>query len=298
MEKRKTLVVVSISACVIAVAIAGAYMTGIFESEIPEKQTLRIGLTPYEAQLEIEPWKRYLERELNMNVEIFTPTDYTAVIEAMRAKKIDVAFFGPFSYVQAAERANAEAIVTGGTDTGEVATYHSRIIAHKDSGLKNIDDLKEHANEVTFAFVDPASTSGYLIPRGYLLSIGVDSDKDFKECMFAGGHDAVGLSVKSEKVDAGVMKDISYNRMIDSGALTPEEVIVIWESDPIPKPPIAVRGDMDPELKKRIQQAFVDMPKKDQEAMKMCPGKHKWHIAIEDSTYDYIRNIAKALEHI
>jgi len=306
MKKGKTLVVVSISACAIAaVVVAGAYMTGIFESGNPGKQTLKIGLIPAEDQLDMlkkfEPVERYLERELDVNVETFTATDYSAVIEAMRAKKIDIAYFGPFSYVLAAERANAEAIVTGGTDTGEVATYHSRIITHKDSGLNSIDDLKEHANEVTFAFVDPASTSGNLIPRGYLLSIGIDLDKDFKECMFAGGHDAVGLSVKSKNVDAGAMYDIGYNRLIDSGAITPEEVIVIWESDPIPKSPVAVRGDLDPALKKRIQQDFVDMPKKDPGAMKTFESKwekNKWYIAIDDSTYDYIRGIAKALGYI
>lgn len=305
MEKGKILVVASISACVIAVAVASACMAGIFGMENPEEPTLRLGLIPTEDQLEMlrkfEPAKAYLERVLDMPVETFTATDYTAVIEAMRAKKIDVAYFGPFSYVLATERADAEAIVTGGTDTGDVATYHSCIVTHKDSGLKNIDDLKEHANEVTFAFVDPASTSGNLIPRGYLLSIGIDPDTDLKECMFAGGHDAVGLSVKSKKVDAGAMYDIGYNRLIDSGAITPEEVIVIWESDPIPKSPIAVRGDLDLALKERIQQAFVDMPEKDPEAMKTFESKwekNKWYIAIDDSTYDYVRNIAIALGYI
>lgn len=278
MEKGKILVVASISVCVIVVvAVTGAYIAGTFESGNPDKETLKIGLIPTEDQLEMlkkfEPAKAYLERELDMPAETFMATDYTAVIEAMRAKKIDIAYFGPFSYVLATERANAEAIVTGGTDTGDVATYHSCIVTHKDSGLKNIDDLKEHANEVTFAFVDPASTSGNLIPRGYLLSIGIDPDTDLKECMFAGGHDAVGLSVKSQKVDAGAMYDIGYNRLIDSGAITPEEVIVIWESDPIPKSPIAVRGDLDPVLKEKIQQAFVDMPEKDPEAMKTFESK-------------------------
>lgn len=306
MEKGKILVVASISVCVIVVvAVTGAYIAGTFESGNPDKETLKIGLIPTEDQLEMlkkfEPAKAYLERELDMPAETFMATDYTALTEAMRAKKIDVAYFGPFSYVLATERANAEAIVTGGTDTGDVATYHSCIVTHKDSGLKNIDDLKEHANEVTFAFVDPASTSGNLIPRGYLLSIGIDPDTDLKECMFAGGHDAVGLSVKSKKVDAGAMYDIGYNRLIDSGAITPEEVIVIWESDPIPKSPIAVRGDLDPVLKGKIQQAFVDMPEKDPEAMKTFESKwekNKWYIAIDDSTYDYVRNIAIALGYI
>ena len=239
--------------------------------------TLKIGLIPTEDQIEMlqkfGPVQEYLETELGMKIETFTATDYTSVIEAMRADKIDVAFFGPFSYVLAAEQAEAEAIVTGGTETGDVATYHSCIVTHPDSGITCIDDLLANASEITFSLVDPASTSGNLIPRGYLLSMGVDPDTDFKTCMFAGGHDASGLAVKSGNVDAGAMYDIRYNRLTESGAATPEDLIVIWTSDPIPKSPIAVRGDLDPRLKKRIQQAFVDMPEKDPEAMKAFESK-------------------------
>lgn len=267
--------------------------------------TLKIGLIPTEDQIEMlkkfGPVQEYLETELGMNIETFTATDYTSVIEAMRADKIDVAFFGPFSYVLAAKQAEAEAIVTGGTETGDVATYHSCIVTHPDSGITCIDDLLANASEITFSFVDPASTSGNLIPRGYLLSMGVDPDTDFKTCMFAGGHDASGLAVKSGNVDAGAMYDIGYKRLIESGAATPDDLIVIWTSDPIPKSPIAVRGDLDPALKKRIQQAFVDMPEKDPEAMKAFESKwekNKLYVAIDDSTYEYVRGIGKSLGYI
>jgi phosphonate transport system substrate-binding protein len=275
------------------------------ETKTSEKPILRIGLIPAEDQLDMlkkfDPVSKYLETELGMEVETFTATDYSSVIEAMRSDKIDVAFFGPFSYVLASERAGAEAIVTGGTKTGEVATYQSCIITHPDSGINSIEDLKNNASEITFSFVDPASTSGNLIPRGYLLSIGIDPDKDFKACMFAGGHDASGLAVKSRNVDAGAMYDIGYNRLIESGAITSDEVIVIWKSDPIPKSPVAVRNDLDPELKKKIQQAFVDMPVKDPEAMKTFESKwekNELYVAIDDSTYEYIRGIGRSLGYI
>lgn len=275
------------------------------ETETSEESILRIGLIPSEDQLDMlkkfDPVSKYLETELGMEVKTFTATDYSSVIEAMRSDKIDVAFFGPFSYVLAAERAGAEAIVTGGTKTGEVATYQSCIITHPDSGINSIDDLKNNASDITFSFVDPASTSGNLIPRGYLLSVGIDPDKDFKACMFAGGHDASGLAVKSKNVDAGAMYDIGYNRLIDSGAITPDEVIVIWKSDPIPKSPVAVRNDLDPELKKKIQQAFVDMPQKDPEAMKTFESKwekNEMYVAIDDSTYEYVRGIGRSLGYI
>ncbi|MGP8321561.1 MAG: phosphonate ABC transporter substrate-binding protein [Methanosarcinaceae archaeon] len=281
--------------------------SGCFDSETKtsEKPILRIGLIPAEDQIDMlkkfDPVNKYLETELGMEIETFTATDYSSVIEAMRSDKIDVAFFGPFSYVLAVEQAGAEAIVTGGTKTGEVATYKSCIITHPDSGINSIDDLKNNASEITFSFVDPASTSGNLIPRGYLLSIGIDPDTDFKTCMFAGGHAASGLAVKSKNVDAGAMYDIGYSRLIDSGAITPEEVIIIWKSDPIPKSPVAVRNDLDPELKKKIQQAFVDMPQKDPEAMKTFESKwekNELYVAIDDSTYEYVRGIGRSLGYI
>jgi phosphonate transport system substrate-binding protein len=268
-------------------------------------QTLRIGLIPADDMQALlrafDPVQKYLETTLSMKIQAFTATDYTSVVEAMRSRKIDVAYFGPFSYILAAKRANAEAIVTGGTPEGKVDSYYSYIVTGKKSGLKSIDDLKKNTSKISFAWVDVASTSGNLVPRGYLMSIGINPDKDFKASTFAGGHDAVGLAVKSGRVAAGAMNDVTYNRMIESGALKADEIVVLWKSDPIPKSPIAVRGDMDPALKMKIQQAFVDMPKKDPEAFKVFEAmweKNTVYIPINDSTYEYIREMGKAQGYI
>ncbi len=287
--------------------IAASYlMTCAYAADNSANQPLRIGLVPSDDMVEIlekfQPVQDYLENELGMEIETFRATDYSAVVEAMRSGKLDVAYFGPFSYILAAERANASAIIAGGDNaTGEVGSYHSLIIANKKSGINSIDDLKAKSKETTFAFVDPASTSGNLIPRGYLFSEGIDPDKDFKESIFAGGHDAVGLAVQSGKVHAGAIYDTGFNRMVDSGALNPEEVTIIWTSEPIPKSPLAVRGDMDPELAKRIQQAFLDMPTKDPAAMESFESKwekNAFYVPVNDSTYEYLREMAKAQGYI
>ncbi len=267
----------------ILLASAASYLMAFaYAADSSDDQPLRIGLVPSDDMVEIlekfQPVQDYLESELGMQIETFRATDYSAVVEAMRSGKIDVAYFGPFSYILAAERANATAIIAGGDNaTGKVGSYHSLIIANKKSGITSTDDLLARSRETTFAFVDPASTSGNLIPRGYLFSEGIDPDKDFKESIFAGGHDAVGLAVKSGKVDAGAIYDTGFERMVDSGALNPEEITVIWTSEPIPKSPLAVRGDMDPELVEMIQQAFLDM---------------------HDSTYGYLREMARAQGYI
>lgn len=268
-------------------------------------KVLRLALIPAEDIEEMiqafAPAKQYLEKELGMKIEEFKATDYTAVVEAMRSKKIDVAYFGPFSYVLAAKRANAKAIIGGSEGDGKLATYHSIFITHRDNGLKTMEDVKAKAKQLTVSFVDPASTSGHLIPRGGLEAMGIQVDKDFKEIIFAGGHDASVLAVKARKVDLGATWEGVLQRVIDKGLTTKEEVQVIWKSAPIPRSPVAVRGDLDGSLIQKIQQAFLDMPQKAPEAFKQFEAKwekNKGYVKVNDSDYDYIRQIAIKLGKI
>jgi phosphonate transport system substrate-binding protein len=268
-------------------------------------KVLRLALIPAEDIEEMiqafAPAKQYLEKELGMKIEEFKATDYTAVVEAMRSKKIDVAYFGPFSYVLAAKRANAKAIIGGSEGDGKLATYHSIFITHRDNGLKTMEDVKAKAKQLTVSFVDPASTSGHLIPRGGLEAMGIQVDKDFKEIIFAGGHDASVLAVKARKVDLGATWEGVLQRVIDKGLTTKEEVQVIWKSAPIPRSPVAARGDLDGSLIQKIQQAFLDMPQKAPEAFKQFEAKwekNKGYVKVNDSDYDYIRQIAIKLGKI
>jgi phosphonate transport system substrate-binding protein len=265
-------------------------------------QVLRLALVPAEDIVEMmnrfEPARQYLEKELGIRIEMFKALDYTAVIEAMRAKKLEIAYFGPFSYVLAAERANAQAIVAGGDAAGNLSVYHSIMITHKDSGLQNIDDVKARAAELTLSFVDPASTSGYLIPKGYMESIGIDVEQAFKEVVFAGGHDASILAVHARKVDFGATWEGPFQRAIAGGVIKGDDVRVIWKSDPIPRSPVAVRGDLDPALIKRIQQAFLDMPKKAPEAFAQWEGlweRNESYVAVTGAEYEFIKQVAKGL---
>lgn len=266
---------------------------------------LRMALIPAEDIEEMikafEPAKQYLEKELGMRIEHFKATEYTAVVEAMRSKKIDVAYFGPFSYVLAAKRANAKAIIGGSDDQKNLATYHSIFITHRESGIKTMDDVKAMKSNLTVSFVDPASTSGHLIPRGHLESIGIRVDKDLKEIIFAGGHDASILAVKARKVGLGATWEGPYDRARDKGLITTDDVFVIWKSDPIPRSPIAVIGDLDGSLIKKVQQAFLEMPRKAPEAFKQFEGRwerNKAYVPVTDKDYDYIRQVAKALDKL
>ncbi len=264
------------------------------KSETEEIKVLRMGLIPADDAEQMlrdyEPVREYLSEKLGIPVEIKVASDYTAVIEAMRAKHIDMAWFGPFSYVIAANVANAEAIVNGVRRSDGKSDYHSIIVTRADSGIKSLADLKGRS----FAFVDPASTSGNLIPRKMLIENGIDPDKDFKTVYYAGTHNAVELAIANKKVDAGADSDNSYARMVAAGEIDPKVNKIIYTSPAIPGSPIVLRKDLPADLKQKIKNTLITM---DEQTIHKVSGwgdiaKYK---EVKDSDYDIIRDTAKIL---
>jgi phosphonate transport system substrate-binding protein len=290
--KGKILMVLAIFATVLLMGCIGQEKS---TEETQEIKVLRMGLIPADDAEEMlrnyQPIAVYLEEKLGIPVEIQVTSDYTAAIEAMRAKHIDMAWFGPFSYVLAAKEANAEAIVNGVRRATGKSTYKTVFITRPDTGIKNLQDLKGRS----FAFVDPASTSGNLIPRKVLKENNIDPETDFSLMYYAGTHNAVEFAVANGKVDAGADSDSSYNRMVEAGEIDPNTNIILHESDPIPGSPIAVRGDLPDDLKGNIQQALINM---DEQTIHKVDG---WgdiarYQAVKDSDYDIIRETAKILD--
>lgn len=259
-----------------------------------EIKVLRIGAIPAEdAQKTREnytPLAKYLEKKTGLPVEIFVATDYSGVIEAMRSGKLDIAMFGPFSYILAADKANAEAFAIENR-AGSGTSYRSFVITHPDSGLNKLEDVKGH----TYAFVDPASTSGNLIPRSFYKKNNIDPDKDFKSVMYAGGHDAAALAVKNRKVDAASMDDITLGNMKAKGLVTDQDIKVIYQSEPIPGSPWAWRKDLPDDLKNKLKDAFMNVAKEDKAALKAYGGNVESYEAVQDATYNVIRDTAKIL---
>jgi len=229
-----------------------------------------------------------LQQQLGMPVKPFVATDYNGVIEALRSKKLDVAYLGPFSYVLATSVADVEAFAVAVTKKTGQSAYKSVIITRKDSGLAKTADLKGR----TFAFVDPTSASGHLFPKSGLLQAGYDPENFFGRVIFSGSHDASILAVANKKVDAAAVADRILASAIAKGQVKADDLEIVWSSNPIPESPMVWRKDLDPALKARIAKALAnvkDLPWGDQ-------GVLNGFQPTNDAAYNVVRDTAKVLK--
>jgi phosphonate transport system substrate-binding protein len=289
---------------IMTMAFAGCKNKGSVDSNgMP--QTLVIGMVQTDSFNEIkkvrEQMRKYLEKKLGMPVEMVFSTDYNGVIEALKAHKVHMANLPPFAYVIATRAMSLTPIVTLGNN-GKPSTYHSVIIVNGHSNLKSMADVKANAKSLTFCFVDPASTSGHLVPRGYLNMIGLNPDTAFKQTMFAGNHAASVLSIKSGKIDVGCTTDLVFKIMTKAKMIKEGDIRVIWTSAPIVSDPIAVRTDVNKDLVKRIQNAYLDMSKDAPDILNTYvklflkdTAKRSYMVA-QDSMYDGLRKIAAGIK--
>ena len=226
----------------------------------------------------------YLEKTLGVKVNMQTASDYAGVITAMQHKHIEVAYLGPKSYVEAAKRANAEAIVTEVDAETNLPGYYGMIITKKGSGLKSLEDIKNKK----WAFTSTHSTSGTLVPTVMFSKKGIDPKSYFSQVVYSGGHETSILSVKAGKVDAASTNNLDFNRGVGRN-WKKDDFNVIWKSDIIPGAPIAVRGDLPASLKMALKGAFISY--KDKDGLEKM--KNKGFIAGFDSTYDSVRELIK-----
>lgn len=260
--------------------------------EVFAETALRIGLIPSEdSQSMIESSQQVLDQlqaKLGMPVKPFVATDYNGVIEALRSKKLDVAYLGPFSYVLASQVADVEAFAVAVTKKTGKSAYRSLIVTRSDSDIQSLADLKGH----TFAFVDPSSASGHLFPKAGIEQAGYEPDELFSRVIFSGSHDASILAVANRKVDAAAVADRILATATAQGQVKPDELRVVWSSSDIPESPMVWRKDLDPELKQRLATALAevkDIPWGDQ-------GMLNGFQPTRDSAYDVVRDTAKVLD--
>lgn len=257
-----------------------------------QPRALTIGLIPAEdSQAMIESSRQVLDAlqpQLGMPVKPFVATDYNGVIEALRAKKLDVAYLGPFSYVLASSVAEVEAFSVAVTKKTGQSAYRSVILARKDSGLRSVAELKGR----NFAFVDPSSASGHLFPKAGLQQTGLDPETYFGRVVFSGSHDASILAVANRKVDAAAVADRIFNSAVAKGTVKQDDFVVLWSSRPIPESPMVWRKDLDPALKEKLAKALANL----KDVKWGDQGVLNGFQPTSDAAYDVVRDTAKVLK--
>jgi phosphonate transport system substrate-binding protein len=218
--------------------------------------SLKVSAIPDESPTELvrkfKPLGAYLEKELGMKVQWTPVNDYPAVVEGLAAKKIDLAWLGGFTFVQARHRTGNAIPIAQRAEDEKFTSYY---IVAAASAARSLRDLKGG----TFAFGSPSSTSGHLMPRYFLLKEGIDPDRDFSRIAFSGAHDATVAFVASGRAEAGVLNSSVYDKLIERGDANARAVRILATTPPYYDYNWTVRGDLEPALVKRLTNAFLSL---------------------------------------
>lgn len=263
---------------------ASACFTATFAADV-----LRVSAIPDEAPTELQrkfaPLGKYLEKETGLKVSFVPVTDYAAVVESLATKKLDLAWLGGFTFVQAKIRTGGTAIPI--VQREEDARFTSKYVT-ADPAIKTLADLKGK----TFAFGAPSSTSGSLMPRFFLQQAGLNPEKDFKTVAYSGAHDATVAFVAAGKADAGVLNASVWDKLVELKKVDPEKVRVFATTPPYFDYNWTVRGDLDPALIKKLTDAFLKLDPTNpehkeimalQRASKFIPSKKENYDGIEQA---------------
>jgi phosphonate transport system substrate-binding protein len=225
-----------------------------FGSLTHAQQVFRMTAIPDESPTELArkaaPLVKYLEGKLAMKVEFTPVTDYAASVEALVNKKIDMAWFGGFTFVQANVRSGGKMIPLVQREEDE--KFRSVFIT-SDAAVQGLADLK--GKDVSFG--SQSSTSGHLMPRSFLLQAGVNPDKDFRRVAFSGAHDATIAAVASGKVQAGALNISVWEKFVADKKVDPAKVRAFYTTPPYYDYNWTVHADMPAALREKISQAFL-----------------------------------------
>ncbi|MCA3375874.1 MAG: phosphate/phosphite/phosphonate ABC transporter substrate-binding protein [Roseomonas sp.] len=256
-----------------------------------DPQRLRVALLPDENASTIiqnaQPLRAHLERALAKQVEIVVTTDYSSMIEAMRFGRIEVAYFGPFSYVLAKSRAPGIEPFAVGVERGS-PTYQSVMIAQAGGPVRELADIRGRP----FGFGDQASTSSHLVPRATILQrTGLVGGRDYR-VVHLGTHDAVARAVQGGQVPAGALSKPLLDPLIRRGAIDAARLVEIGLSEPIPNYPMVLQGNLAEPLKAAIRAAFIDL--RDAEVLRSF--RVEGFAPTNDEAYNVLRETARLLE--
>ena len=234
-----------------------------------------------------------VEKLTGFEINTVKVTDYNAAVEAMRAGRAHIAWYGGKTYIKAAEIANAEAFAAGVRPGEKDAGYFAYFVVKKDSKIKKFSDVKGKVLSLNSI----GSTSGDLIPQVELAKINLSTTNKnhFKNVFYAGSHDACLLAVLNNKSDICGMSSRNFEARLADNTFKMEQVRIIHKSDPVPPPPLAYSKRISLEDRKKIKKAVLEAHKHG--TIGGYGGKMSHYIAVDDSDYEVLRKVVALLKN-
>jgi phosphonate transport system substrate-binding protein len=280
MSNKRTFLKLALAAAALAFATLGHAQQVLRVSAIPDE-------APTELQRKFKPLGNYLEQKLGVKVEFVPVTDYAASVEGLINNKLDMVWFGGFTFVQANIRSNGKVIPIVQREEDE--KFRSVFITtNKD--INRLEDLKGK----TLSFGAESSTSGHLMPRSFLLAAKINPDTDLKRVAFSGAHDATVAAVSGGKVDAGALNISVWEKLLAQGKIDRNLVRVFYTTPGYYDYNWTVRADMDPALRKKLTDAFLALNANDAQGKEILDLQRATRfIPTKIENYDQIEKAAR-----
>lgn len=302
----KKLLIMTITALTIVSVVGCSSQSKTSQTTVKKPDKIVIAYLPDEATEKTAEYRQGLQKDmekaLGVKVQEYLCSDYNAAIEGMKAGKVDIADFGPLSYVQAHKRAKAVPLVVPALDSDKSkAGYYSYIITQaNNNSINSINDLKGK----TFAFVDPDSTSGNLVPSKAIIdansgeNLTIDdlhaNGKFFKSVTYSGSHQNGLLSVAKGDIDAAPCASDTFSIETTNGQVDKNKVKIVYTSPIIPGSPVAIRGNLDPNFIKQVKDFYLKYNNDSyfKNFVGEKDGQKMRYVSAEDSDYKYISDLA------
>jgi phosphonate transport system substrate-binding protein len=235
-----------------ALAISGAV-------QAQELKEINFGIISTESSQNLKSqWQPILadmEKKTGLKVHAFFASDYAGIIEGMRFNKVQVAWFGNKSAMEAVDRANGEIFAQMLNDDGTKG-YYSHLIVNKDSNLHSLQDVLKNAKSLSFGNGDPNSTSGFLVPSYYVFAQNHVDPKSAFKVVRTSNHESNALAVANKQVDVATNNSEQMQKMKDGAPDKFAQIRIVWTSPLIPSDPIVIRKDLPEATKKKVEDFF------------------------------------------
>lgn len=237
----------------------------------PPPRTIRVGLIPeqnmFEQKKRYQPVADYLSKKAGVKVELCVLSRYGNILENFVSNRLDGAFFGSFTGALALRKLPVEALARPEYLDG-TSTYHGLLFVRKDSGISSVNEMKGKR----FAFVDKATTAGYLLPLYYFRMQGIDDHRSwFRETYFAGTHETSIYDVLEKRADVGAAKNSVFARLASRDPLISAELMILAKSPDVPENGLCVREDLGTSLKTKFKETLLNM-NHDEEGREVLTG--------------------------